>query len=84
MNNSSICEECTVILTHYLCTIYKKILVYSIFLDKRGYNDLNCHLCVSYARKNKTNYIVKELDTNKPVLKYLKLDICKYIYLRKG
>ena len=75
MNNPSLCEECNVIVKHYLCIICKKTLVCPIYLYKRGYNELNYHPCVSCVQKNKTASNIKELDTDKPVLKCLKLVI---------
>ena len=74
MNNSIIYKEYSVILSHSLYAIYKNTLVYSICLDKRGYDALNYDPCVSYIRKNKIDSNRKELDTNEPASKYLKLD----------
>ena len=75
MNNSGICEECNVILTHHLYAIYTKTLVCSICLDKRSYNDLNYHSCVSCVWKNKTYSNAKELNTDEHMFKYRKLGI---------
>ena len=57
---------------HAIC---KKILACPIFLDKRGYDDLNYLPCVSCAYNTESGSNAKEVATNEPMSKRPKLNV---------
>ena len=54
---------------YHLHIVCKNILVYPIYLDKRGYNDLNYYPYESYNSNTNTISITKEATSNEPILK---------------